>query len=318
MADKNPSPFARSDSNKRYYTYDYYLRRRFGGKCAKIPLDAGFSCPNIDGTCGRGGCIYCSGRGSGDFAPPPLLPLREQYDRGREALAGKWPTERCIAYFQAHTNTHAPTDHLRPLFEEALTYPGVVGMNIATRADCLPPETVALLREISERTVLTVELGLQSAHDETAARIGRGHTFADFTAGLRRLRAGAPKARIGVHLILGLPGEGLADMLSTARAAAALAPDEVKLHLLHVLRGTALADLYAAGQYTPMEKEDYIEAVVRVLECLPPDTVIARLTGDGGAADLIAPLWSRRKRAVLAGIDKALASRDTWQGRLFT
>ncbi len=317
MPRKNPDPFPLSDTDKRYYTYDFYLRRTFGGKCAKIPLDAGLTCPNIDGTCGRGGCIYCSSRGSGDFAAPATVPLREQYDRGRAALAGKWPTERCIPYFQAHTNTYAPAAVLRPLFEEALAYPGVVGMNIATRADCLPPAIVALLRDLSERTVLTVELGLQTAHDETAVRINRGHTFTAFTDGYRRLRAGAPQARICVHLILGLPGEERAEMLETVRCVADLHPDEVKLHLLHVLRGTALGAMYEAGQYAPMEREDYIAAVTEALEYLPPDTVISRLTGDGAAADLLAPLWSCRKREVLNGIDKRLRSLDTWQGKKY-
>ena len=308
-------PFSYTDGSKRYHTYDYWLKSTFGGKCAKIPLDAGFSCPNLDGVCGTGGCIYCSGRGSGDFAEEATMPLREQYDRQRELLSGKWPTERCIPYFQARTNTYAPAAVLRPLFEEALTWPGVVGMNIATRADCLPDDTVALLAELAERTVLTVELGLQTAHDETAARINRGHTYADFAEGYARLRRGAPKALICVHLIFGLPDEDEAAMLETVRRVAELKPDQVKLHLLHVLRGTALADLYEAGKYTPMEKDDYIAAVVKALELLPPETVVARVTGDGAAEDLLAPLWSRRKREVLNGIDMALAAAHTWQGR---
>ncbi len=317
MTQVDANPFAYTDSNKRYHTYDYYLRRTFGGKCAKIPLDMGLSCPNIDGTSGYGGCIYCSGRGSGDFAPSPGLSLREQYDAGRAALAGKWSTEQCIAYFQAHTNTHAPTHALRRPFEEALAYPGVVGLNIATRADCLPNETIALLRELSEKTVLTVELGLQTVHDRTAALINRGHTWANFLDGYRRLREGAPRARICVHLILGLPGEGGEVMLATACAVADLHPDEVKLHLLHVLRGTVLGEWYMAGKYVPMTQEDYVATVVDALELLPPETVVSRVTGDGAAADLLAPLWSRRKREVLNAIDRQLFDRNTWQGRRF-
>ena len=310
-------PFSCTDGSKRYHTYDYWLKSTFGGKCAKIPLDAGFSCPNLDGKCGVGGCIYCSGRGSGDFAEESAVPLREQYDRRREFLSKKWPTERCIPYFQARTNTYAPVEVLRPLFEEALTWSGVVGMSIATRADCLPEDTVALLAELSERTVLTVELGLQTAHDETAAFINRGHTYADFLDGYTRLRNGAPKALICVHLIFGLPGEDEAAMLETVERVAALRPDQVKIHLLHVLRGTALGDLYEAGKYTPMEKDEYISAVVKALELLPPEVVVARVTGDGAAEDLLAPLWSRRKREVLNGIDMALAAADTWQGRKY-
>jgi radical SAM protein (TIGR01212 family) len=310
-------PFPFTDGSKRYHTYDYWLKSTFGGKCAKIPLDAGFSCPNLDGTCGVGGCIYCSGRGSGDFAESSVVPLREQYDRQRVFLAKKWPTERCIPYFQARTNTYAPVEVLRPIFEEALTWPAVVGMNIATRADCLPDETAALLAELSEKTVLTVELGLQTAHDTTAALINRGHTYADFLEGYNRLRIGAPKALVCVHLILGLPGEDEAAMLETVRRVAELKPDQVKLHLLHVLRGTVLADLYGAGKYAPMERDEYISAVVKALELLPPETVVARVTGDGAAEDLLAPLWSRRKREVLNGIDKRMAEADTVQGRLF-
>ena len=313
----NGHPFSFTDGSKRYHTYDYWLKSTFGGKCAKIPLDAGFSCPNLDGTCGHGGCIYCSGRGSGDFAEESSVPLREQYDRQRAFLAKKWPTDMCIPYFQARTNTYAPVEVLRPIFEETLTYPGVVGMNIATRADCLPEDTVALLGELSEKTVLTVELGLQTAHDETAALINRGHTYADFLAGYNRLRNGAPNALICVHLILGLPGEDEAAMLETVRRVVAMRPDQVKLHLLHVLRGTVLADLYEAGKYTPLEKDEYVSAVVKALELLPPETVVARVTGDGAAEDLLSPLWSRRKREVLNAIDMALSRGDTYQGRLY-
>ena len=309
--------FPLADTHKRYNTYDAWLKSTFGGKCAKIPLDAGFTCPNMDGRCGVGGCIYCSGRGSGDFAESSVMPLREQYDRQREFLAKKWPTERCIPYFQARTNTYAPVAVLRPIFEEALTWPGVVGMNIATRADCLPEDTVALLRELSERTVLTVELGLQTAHDHTAALINRGHTYADFLEGYTRLRGGAPRALTCIHLIFGLPDETEADMLETVRRVAELEPHQVKIHLLHVLRGTALGELYGAGKYTPMEKDAYVETVVKALELLPPNTVIARLTGDGAAEDLIAPMWSRRKREVLNAIDKRLAAPDTWQGKKY-
>ena len=231
-------------------------------------------------------------------------------------MARKWPTERCIPYFQARTNTYAPVEVLRSVFEEALTYPAVVGMNIATRADCLPDGVVGLLGELSEKTVLTVELGLQTVHDSTAALIGRGHTYADFVEGYTRLREGAPKALLCVHLIFGLPGEGEAEMLETVRRVAELRPDQVKIHLLHVLRGTVLGEMYEAGKYVPMEKEAYVSAVVKALELLPPETVIARVTGDGAAEDLLAPLWSRRKREVLNAVDMALVRRSTWQGRL--
>lgn len=310
--DENPFPY--SDSHKRYYTYDYWLRKTFGGKCAKIPLDAGFTCPNIDGRCGHGGCIYCSPRGSGDFAESASLPLWEQYERGVATLSKKWTVERCIPYLQAHTNTYAPAERLRRLYAEILTFPHVVGMNIATRADCLPPDTVACLAEVAELTTLTVELGLQTAHEATASRINRGHTYADFVEGYTRLRAASPRIQTCIHLIFGLPGETEEDMLATVRAVAKLHPHQVKIHLLHVLRHTALGAMYERGEYEPMERERYIDTVVRALELLPADTVIARLTGDGAAADLLAPAWSRAKMAVLNDVDRALYLRKTFQG----
>lgn len=316
MKDKNKTqsatnPFPHSDTNKRYYTYEYYLRQKWGGKVAKIPLDCGLSCPNID--CG-GGCIYCSARGSGDSVPEGLS-LREQYEAGRLALSSKWDTSRCIAYLQAHTNTYAPVEKLRAIYEEVLTFPGVVGMNIATRADCLPPDVCALLREISEKTHLTVELGLQSSDDGTAALIRRGHDFAKFREGYYRLRSTVPKAEICIHIILGLPGETEEMMMRTAQDTAALRPDQVKIHLLHVLRGTPMEEMLARGEYEPLTQEKYVELAARTLTILPADTVIARLTGDGLADELIAPLWSRKKTCVINDIDKYMYTHNLFQGQ---
>lgn len=311
------NPFPYSDSNKRYYTYDYYLKRTFGGKCAKIPIDAGFTCPNIDGRCGTGGCIYCSARGSGDFAEGRGLSVTEQYRITREKLSEKWSTERCIPYFQAYTNTYAPTKRLRALFEEAIALPGAVGLNIATRADCLENETVAYLAELAERTTLTVELGLQSTNDETAKRINRGHTYGEFVRGYEKLKHASGKISICVHLIFGLPGEDDETMLQSVRDLAALVPDQVKLHLLHVLRSSRLAEIYERGEYVPLERERYIDLVVKALTLLPPETVIARLTGDGMGEDLLAPDWSRKKVSVINDIDKRLYELDLWQGKYF-
>ena len=313
--DRNPFPY--SDSNKRYYTYDYYLRKTFGGKCAKIPLDVGFTCPNIDGRCGVGGCIYCSSRGSGDFAASPSLSVREQFDITAAALGKKWGTERCIPYFQAHTNTYAPLAVLKEKYEAALALPGTVGINIATRADCIEEETAEYLAELAERTTLTVELGLQSAHDVTADKINRGHSFSQFVKGYERLRRASNRIGIGIHLIFGLPGEDDEMMLSSVREVARLHPDQVKLHLLHVLRGTKLAELYERGEYTPLERERYISLVVSALELLPPDTVIARLTGDGMGDALLAPEWSRKKVSVMNDIDKLMYATDSYQGKYF-
>jgi len=312
---RTQNPYPNTDSNKRYYTYDYYLRKTFGAKVAKIPLDAGFTCPNIDGKCGVGGCIYCSGRGSGDFAESATLPLSEQYRLVRERLSGKWKTPFCIPYFQAHTNTYAPLSVLKKKFEEALTFDGVVGLNIATRADCLPEDVCAYLAELAERTVLTVELGLQTVHDDVAATINRGHTFSDFVKGYERLRKVSPQIGICVHLIFGLPGESRDRTLESVRHVAALAPNQVKIHLLHVLRGTHLGAMYEAGDYTPLTKEEYVTLVADAIELLPPDTVIARVTGDGMGEDLLAPEWSRKKVSVINDIDKLLYARDSYQGK---
>ena len=293
------------------------MKKTFGGKCAKLPIDAGFTCPNIDGRCGRGGCIYCSGRGSGDFAELPTVSVSEQIARTREKLSSKWSVERVIPYFQAHTNTYAPASVLREKFEEALCAQGAVGLNIATRADCLEDDVVKLLGEIAERTVLTVELGLQTSNDETAEIINRGHSFAEFKSGYQRLRSESNKINICVHVIFGLPGESEDDMLKTVSDLAALKPDQVKLHLLHVIKGTKLAAMYEAGEYETMSREDYIDAVCKAIELLPPDTVVARVTGDGMADELLAPLWSVKKVAVINDIDKTLFERQTYQGAKF-
>ncbi len=314
---RSENPYKNTDTNKRYFTYDYYLRRRFGTKVAKIPLDIGLTCPNIDGKCGVGGCIYCSGRGSGDFAESPTLSVKEQYEITREKLSSKWSTECCIAYFQAHTNTYAPVEVLRKSFYEALELEGVVGMNIATRADCLPEDVCALLGELSKKTALTVELGLQSSSDVTAKLINRGHSFGDFVDGYSRLRRLVPDAEVCVHIIFGLPSESREDMLKTVRDVAALKPEQVKIHLLHVLRGTVMADMYERGEYKTLSKEEYVSLVADAIELLPPDTVVARVTGDGMGSELLAPEWSRKKVSVINDIDKLLYERGSWQGIKF-
>lgn len=314
---RETNPFPYSDSNKRYYSYDYFLRTKFGGKCAKLPIDGGFTCPNRDGTRGVGGCVYCSARGSGDFCSDASVPVEAQLAAAYEKLSRKWEEPLCIAYFQAFTNTYAPLSVLRERYEAALSYDGarVVGLSIATRADCLPDEVCEYLAELAERTFLTVELGLQTAHDVTAERINRGHIFAEFVRGYERLRAASPKISIGVHLINGLPGEDGEMMLASAREAARLAPDQLKLHLLHVIEGTELASMYGRGEFECLTLDEYADIVVRQLEIMPAGTVIGRLTGDGMADTLIAPEWSRRKLCVMNTIDKLMFLRNTWQGK---
>ncbi len=315
---KNINPFENSDSNKRYYTYDYFLKQTYGGKCAKIPLDAGFSCPNMDGKCGVGGCIYCSSRGSGDFAESASLPIAKQYELTRQRLSSKWSTERCIPYFQARTNTYAPLERIREKFEEALECEGVVAMNVATRADCLPDDVVSYLSDLADRVDLTVELGLQTVHDDVASLINRGHDFKTFLEGYERLRRANPKIRICVHLIFGLPCESDEMMLESAKVVGKLLPDMVKIHLLHVIKETNLAKMYESGEYIPLEKERYVRLVAEALQYFNKDTVIARLTGDGMADELLAPDWSRKKVAVINDIDKYLFDHNMWQGKNFS
>lgn len=307
---KDRNPYKYSDSNKRYQTFDYYTRRLFGEKCAKISLDAGFTCPNIDGRLSTGGCIYCL-RGSGGADGETL---EEQYLRGRQIMERKWKCKKFIPYLQAHTNTYAPVEVLREVYSKAASFDGAVMLAVATRADCLPEEVTELLAETSERIPLMVELGLQSIHDKTADIINRAHTFEDFERGYERLRAAGGNIKIGVHLIDGLPGETPEDMLQSAAVVGAMRPDMIKIHLLHVLKNTPLAGMYSLGKYKPLELDEYVRTVCDQLERIPAETAIGRVTGDGKAAELVAPLWSAKKTVVANEIDKELYRRGTFQG----
>ena len=310
-----PNPFPYSDSNKRYHSYDYAMRMRYGGKCAKAILDAGFSCPNIDGKCGTGGCIYCSGAGSGDFTLPHLS-LKEQFEAQKAIMSAKWNVTAWIPYLQAHTNTYAPVSKLRHVYEEILSWEGINGLSIATRADCLEDDVLELLCEVSQKTDLTIELGLQTTSEETARLIRRGHSYQTFLDGYSRLRRFVPSCRIGIHIINGLPGETADTMLQTAKDVANLSPDEVKIHLLHVMHGTPLLSWLEDGRYRPMERDEYVAVTVNQLEYLPEEIVIGRLTGDSPPALLAAPRWSLKKLDVLNQIDIRMKKENTWQGKL--
>lgn len=316
MSQAESNPFKYSDTNKRYHTYDYYLKKRFLQKCAKVPLDCGFTCPNIDGTCATGGCIYCLG-GSGARLVSGLLPLEEQYRTGVEKMRGKWDVKAFIPYLQAYTNTHTSPHILEKILLDVSEFEGAVMIDIATRADCLGDGIIEVIDRVSRLIPITVELGLQTAKDETARLINRGHDFDTFVRGFERLRKGAPLVKIGVHIINGLPGESCEDMKNTARSVANLHPDLIKIHLLHVLSGTELGGMYGRGEYTPMEREEYIKVVCDQLELLPPDTVVERVTGDGIASELLAPEWSRKKVTVINDIDKELYRRGAYQGKLY-
>lgn len=309
---KQINPFKNSNTNKRYYTYDYYLKTRFGKKCVKIALDGGFSCPNIDGKIGRGGCIYCSENGSGDHVPPCDIPLEEQFEKGKQIVSGKWNDVYYIPYFQAHTNTYAPTDILRQKFEKAIAFENAVGLSIATRPDCLSDETVEYLRELSEKTYLTVELGLQSAKNETLSRINRGHTFEQFLKGYEKLKG----INVCIHIINGLPGENFDDMMMTAREINKLKPHALKIHLLYVLKNTKLAQMYEQKEFETMTLENYVNTVCSQLEILNENIIIERVTGDGDKDMLISPLWSIKKTVVANEIDKEFVKRGTYQGFL--
>ena len=314
MSQVSENPFKYSDTNKRYHTYDYYLRHTFGRKCAKITLDAGFTCPNLDGTVGVGGCTYCSG-GSRASVCNSVLPLREQYNTQRAIMLSKWQSvDAFIPYLQAHTNTHAPVERLREIFDEVASLDGAVMVDIATRADCLENEKIALLRELSEKIPVTVELGLQTIHDSTAEKINRCHTYAQLVDAISRLRQGAPKVKIALHLINGLPDENREMMLESAKEVARLAPDIVKLHLLHIIDGTPLAEVYKRGEYTPLEMDEYVSIVCDQLELFPPEMVIERVTGDGEKSTLLSPLWSLKKTIVINNIDKEMHKRGSMQG----
>lgn len=300
--------FAYSDDNKRYHTLYYHNRHTYGKRVIKAVIDAGFTCPNIDGTKGIGGCIFCDG-GSGYFTADMTVPIAEQIYNEKQRIRKKYPDALITAYFQAHTNTYADTDVLERMYREAIDA-DIHSLAIATRADCINTEKAEMIAGLG--VPVTVELGLQTINDRTAAEMNRCHTFSEFLAAYDILKSS--DLRVCVHIINGLPGETREMMLSTAREIGKLRPDGIKIHLLHVIRGTRLCEIYESGLYEPMTKEEYIETVVRQLEYLPPEIVIERITGDGDKRTLAAPLWSMDKISVLGGIDKRMAELDIYQG----
>ncbi len=297
---------------KRFLSIDAVFKREFGRKTVKIPLNAGLGCPNRDGSKGVGGCVYCSSSLSGEFAGSPSLTLADQFEATKRLYLNKWGETAYIAYLQAGSNTYAPVGRLKRIYDEALAIPGVCGLSVATRADCISEEVAGLLSEISERTYLTVELGLQSSSDRTARLINRCHSYQEFLEGYRRLSSRGIKTC--VHIINGLPGETKEDMIKTAMDVAQLSPYEIKIHLMHIIAGTEAEKMYRRGEIIPLEREEYIGVVCDQLELLPPTVAIGRLTGDGDKRTLVAPLWSRDKRSVLNGIDRELRLRDSFQG----
>ncbi len=298
--------------DKRYQVFSEHLKKKFGGRVHKISVDAGFSCPNREATRAGSGCLFCDPGGSGAVGIARRLPVAAQLEQGKEVMARKYKAERFLAYFQPFSNTFAPPGQLRACYDEALAVPGVVGLAVGTRPDCLPPGVLGLLAEYHRRTYFWLELGLQSSHDASLVRIRRGHDYATFLAAYDAARERG--LRICVHVILGLPGEDRDDMLATADELARLAVDGVKIHLLHVLAGTPLGELYRGGEIAVLDREDYVNLAVDFLERLHPDTLVQRLTGDGPRELLLAPLWSLNKWEVLNAIDAELERRGSRQG----
>lgn len=293
---------------QRFYSIGTYLKEKMGSKVVKLSIDGNFTCPNRDGTKGTGGCIFCSAAGSGDLASDIPSQIR--------LLSGKWPNARYLAYFQSHTNTYAPVKRLRRQYEDALSYPGIVGLAVATRPDCLPEDVLDLLSELNERTFLWVELGLQTMHEDTALLINRCYPLSVYEEAVRRLTE--RNIRVVTHLILGLPGETKEQMLSSVRYVCGRQPGGshifgIKLHMLNLVRGSQMERLYP--DYVSFGSiEEYVDLVVAALEQIPPDITIHRLSGDAPRPTLIAPEWSYRKRTILNSIHKALRERDTRQG----
>lgn len=306
-------------NEKRYHSLDYYLKNRFGEKVYKIALNGGMTCPNRDGTIGTGGCIFCSSGGSGDFAAPVCSSITEQINL---AIAGiskaKHTGQLYIAYFQSFTNTYAPIAYLHSLFIEAISHPSIIGLSIATRPDCLPEDALQLLEELNQIKPVWIELGLQTIHESTAIFIRRGYPLSVFEQAVTKLSHCS--IDIIVHIIIGLPGETVKELLETIQylshlSAKGIRLQGVKLQLLHVLKDTDLAKLL--GTFPILTLEEYIDLVILCLEHLPPDIVIHRITGDGPKRLLLAPLWSSKKKHVMNQIHHTLKERSTWQGKYY-
>ena len=310
---RNPFPF--SDDNKRYYTFNYYLRHRFNEKVFKVGLDAGFTCPNRDGKAGFGGCTFCNAIGSGDFGGSRNDPLEIQFEKGLTLMRKKWPHGKAIAYFQSFTNTYASLTEIKLKFDPIFERIDVLALAIATRPDAISDEVLAYLDDLTSRKEVWIELGLQSIHDTTASLINRGYAFDVFKESFARIRK--TKLKIAVHLLNGLPGETSEQMLASALEVGKLHPDGIKIHMLNILTNTAMASDYETQPFPLLTLEEYTDLVIDQLEVLPQDIVIQRLTGDGDPAALLEPQWTRNKTIVLNTIDKKMELRNTWQGIKF-
>ena len=301
---------------KRYNTLNDYYREIFGEKIFKVPIDAGFDCPNRDGTVAHGGCTFCTVSGSGDAIVAPDATIRDQFYKEIDFMHRKWPeVKKYLVYFQNFTNTHDTVDVIRERYEQAINEPGVVGINIGTRPDCLPDETIAYIAELSERMHVTVELGLQTTYDETSKIINRAHTYDLYVKTVKRLRELAPKVEIVSHLINGLPGETYEMMVENVRRC--VTDNEIvgiKLHLLHLMTSTKMQRDYHEGRLKLLSMDEYVNIICDQLEIIPKNIVIHRITGDAPRDMLIGPMWSLKKWEVLNAIDKEMERRGSYQG----
>ena len=301
-------------TKRRYRDFNSYLKAIFGARVQRIPIDGGLSCPNRDGKLSRGGCTYCDSRGSGSGAMINHgLSIQEQIARGRLFAEKRYGAKKFIAYFQSFSNTYAPLPKLKEIYDAGLECPDVVGLFVATRPDCVDSDILALLSSYRRDHLVWIEYGLQSAHDSTLLAVNRGHDVKCFEGAVRM--ACDYGLDVCAHVILGLPGETRAMMLETARYLSLLPVSGVKIHLLYVVKGTRLADLYGRGSYNCLSREDYINLVIDFIEILPPDMVIQRLTGDPPPSELLAPDWAREKAVNIALVKTRLEERDTWQGK---
>ncbi|MFV0479679.1 MAG: TIGR01212 family radical SAM protein [Anaerorhabdus sp.] len=307
--------FQYTNDNKRYHTWNYYLRNHFGSKVFKVPLDAGFTCPNRDGHCGTGGCTFCSERGSGDFIFKSSS-LLEQYNQGKLMMEKKWPDAKTIPYFQSYTNTYGTLDKIEQCLSPFLDHAEVVAIAIGTRADCLEDEKLEFLNKCSDKKEIWIELGLQSVHDETAKKINRGHDFSVLKDCVQRIQS--TNCKICLHIINGLPGESADMMLETIKKVNELKVDAVKIHMLHLINGSTLTQQYLAVPFPILSQEEYVDIVCKQLQLLHPSIIVQRLTGDAKKEDLIAPLWTIKKTITINEIDKQMARKNWTQGMLVT
>ena len=305
--------FKYSNTNKRYHTLDYYYKNRFNEKIFKVSLNANFSCPNIDGTIGYGGCIYCSKTGSGEFAGNKEESIEKQFQEVKEVMLKKWPKAKYIGYFQARTNTYAPVETLRKLHDIVLKQENVIGINISTRPDSITDECLDYLEELNKKTYLTIELGLQTTNPKTTKLINRCHSLECFEKMTNKLRE--RNIDVIVHIINGLPYETKEDMLNTVKYLNKLDIQGIKIHMLSILKDTPLEYLYQKDKFHVLTKDEYVDIVVDQLELLRPEIVIHRITGDPKIDDLIEPTWLTKKFCVLNDIDKEMVRRDSYQGK---